>query len=250
MDTSMAGMDSGIGAYAPLLFWGFVFLITHLGITSTPLRSILVAKIGEKLYLALYSLLSLVLISLFVAAYNNTSHLAFIWPPTVVLHWVTACLMPFIFVLLMAGVLSPNPTLVGADHSLNEHYEVRGIFRITRHPVQWAILLWALVHIASTGDQASVIFLSLLAFLSGYGTVLIDRRKARKLGGVWQRFADMTSNVPFAAIIGGRQQLVLSEISWQAWVSGFVVYFVIWFGHVWWPVGTLLANPFLPLLGG
>lgn len=243
-------MAAAVSAYGTLLFWGFAFLATHLGIASSPLRGLIVNKVGEPVYLGLYSLLSLVLISLFVSSYNNSSHLDFIWTPIPALHWVLVGLMPFTFILLMAGVLSPNPSIPGGGRHLAGGYEVKGIFRVTRHPVQWAICFWALLHIMATGDQASFIFFSSLAFLSSYGTVLMDKRKAKQLGEAWRNFADMTSNVPFAAILGGRQKLVLSEIGWLPTLLGLIAFAVLWFGHVWWPVGTLLANPFTAILGG
>jgi len=44
------------------------------------------------------------------------------------------------------------------------------------------------------------------------GTVSIDRKRARKLGPSWQSFVARTSNLPFAAILRGRNHLALAEI--------------------------------------
>ena len=47
------------------------------------------------------------------------------------------------------------------------------------------------------------------------GTLLIDQKFAGRRGAEWQRFAAVTSNLPFAAILAGRQHLVLAEIGWR-----------------------------------
>jgi len=110
----------------------------------------------------------------------------------------------------------------------------RGILRVTRHPVMWAIALWALVHLVARGDGASIIFFGGLAFVALAGTRLIDRRKDDTLGADWKRFAEATSNVPFTAIVEGRNRLVLAEIGWKGVAAGLIAFAVL-----------LLAHPYL-----
>jgi uncharacterized membrane protein len=83
----------------------------------------------------------------------------------------------------------------------------RGMIRITRHPFLWGVALWALVHLAANGDLASTIFFGSLLVLALGGTTTIDAKRRRVFGDAWQRFADVTSNVPFAAILTGRNSL-------------------------------------------
>jgi uncharacterized membrane protein len=61
--------------------------------------------------------------------------------------------------------------------------------------------------------------------------VLQDRRKERTIGVDWQRFVSVTSNVPFAAIIGGRNQFRFDEIGWRKVFAGLALYFVLVFLH-------------------
>ena len=56
--------------------------------------------------------------------------------------------------------------------------------------------------------------------------LLIDRRKQTTLGADWQRFAQVTSNVPFAAIAGGRNRFSASEIGWMRLLAGLALYVV------------------------
>src|SRR5260370_880284 len=124
-----------------------VFLVTHY-VSSTPLRSGLVAVLGENIYLGLYALVSLATLGWMIWAY----------------------------------VKAP--------------YE----------------RLWV-------GDEFKV------------GAELQDWRKERMIGVDWQRFASVTSNVPFAAIIGGRNQFRFDEIGWGKVLAGLALYFVLAFLH-------------------
>jgi uncharacterized membrane protein len=90
---------------------------------------------------------------------------------------------------------------------------------------------WALLHLITRGDTASVIFFGGFAVLAISGSVLIDARKNRTLGADWQRFAAVTSNIPFAAIIQDRNRFRFEEIGWKKVLIGLGVYFVFMFLH-------------------
>jgi uncharacterized membrane protein len=110
--------------------------------------------------------------------------------------------------------------------------EGAGFVRITRHPFQWSVVLWALVHILANGDSASIVFFGSFGLVSLLGGFLIDRKKARSMGADWLPFARATSNVPFAAILSGRNRLVWKEL-WQPALLGLVVYGAVHAGHKW-----------------
>ena len=83
----------------------------------------------------------------------------------------------------------------------------RGIVRITRHPFLWGVALWALVHVVMNGTLAALVFFGSLLLLAVGGTASIDAKRRRRLGNAWQGFSAVTSNVPFAAVAAGRNQL-------------------------------------------
>ena len=124
-----------------------------------------------------------------------------------------------------------NPTAVRQERSLKSFGDPRGILRITRHPLMWGIALWAFVHLIARGDTASVIFFGSLLLLAVSGTILIDARKNRTLGADWERFASVTSNLPFAAILQGRNQFRFDEIGWKKVSIGLVAYLVLLLVH-------------------
>jgi uncharacterized membrane protein len=204
------------------------FLATHF-VPSTPLRAAIVRSTSEKAYLGLYTLVALATLGWMIYAYNRAP-LEPLWPG---LRLLPALVMPFAFILVVCGVASRNPTAVGQDKALKADEPARGILRVTRHPVQWGILLWALAHVAARGDLKSTIFFGGLAFLSALGMLLIDSRKARTLGEDWKRFAGATSNLPFVAIAQGRNRFDAREIGIGRPLAGIVLYAVFFLAHPW-----------------
>lgn len=213
---------------AMLALAALVFLATH-WVSSTPLRRGLVGMLGENAYLGLYSLVSLAALAWMIWAYARAPYER-LWVGDEFKVWAVA-LMPLSLVLIVAGAMSKNPSAVRQEHLLRSLGEPRGILRVTRHPVQWGIALWALLHLIARGDAASTIFFGGFALLSILGTVLIDARKNRAIGVDWQRFASLTSNFPFAAIIQGRNQFRFDEIGWKKVLIGLGLYLVLVFLH-------------------
>lgn len=211
-----------------LVLAGAVFLVTHF-LPSTPLRSGLVAALGEKAYLGVYTLIAFAALGWVIWAYIRAPY-EILWVGDEFKVWALV-LMPFALVSVVVGGMARNPTAVRQEHALKSFGEPHGILRITRHPIMWGIALWAAVHIVARGDAASVIFFGTMLLLAVLGTILIDARKNRALGPDWEKFASVTSNFPFVAIIRGRNQFRFDEIGWKKVLIGLAVYFVFLFLH-------------------
>jgi len=205
-----------------------VFLAIHV-LPSTPLRALAVRLIGEGPYLGLFSLLSAAGLVWMSVVYGRAPMEA-LWPAQ---HFIPVFVLPFAFVLLACGLLARNPTLTGQAGVLKHGDATRGILRITRHPVMWAIMLWAGAHMLAVGSLRSVVFFGGLLLLAAAGTTLQDARKAKALGDDWKRFAASTSNIPFVAIVQGRTKLVWKEIGWWRPAVGLVLFGVVLYFHSW-----------------
>src|ERR1700704_2683951 len=205
-----------------------VFLATHY-VSSTPLRSGLVALVGENTYLVLYTFVSLVTLSWMIWAYVKAPYER-LWVGDEFKVWAVV-LMPVSLVLIACGALIRNPSVVRQERAVRYMDEPRGILRVTRHPILWGIALWAAVHLVSRGDTASLIFFGGFLLLAVSGTVLQDRRKERTIGVDWKRFTVTTSNFPFAAIMQGRNRFRFDEIGWGKVLAGLALYFVLAFLH-------------------
>ena len=216
-----------------LALWAILFVAQHLGVPSSGLRPRLVGAMGEKGYLGLYSVASIVVIVLLIRAYAATTPGPLLWPTYELLRWVPLVLMPVALWLVIGGLLKPNPTMVGVVLEDGKEVPVHGVLRVTRHPVQCGILLWALGHLVANGDLPSLVFFGSLALTSGFGMVLIDRRRKDALGDSWEAFRNATSLLPFAAILSGRQSMKAAEIGWLAPALAAIAFLALWWGHVW-----------------
>ena len=205
-----------------------VFLVTHF-VPSTPLRAAIVRSTGERAYLGFYVLVALATLGWMIVAYNRAP-LEPLWAG---LRLLPAIVMPFAFILVVCGVLSRNPTAVAQEKVLKADEPARGILRVTRHPIQWGILLWAAAHLLARGDLKSAIFFGGIFALSALGMVLIDARKARTLGDDWKRFAGVTSTFPFFAIAQGRNRFDAAEIGIAKPLIGVALYAAFLLLHSW-----------------
>ncbi len=182
------------------------FLAIHFGVSGTALRARLVRAMGEKAYRGLFSLASLVGLIWLIDTYGDAPRVE-LWGQLLALKPIAAPLVLLAFLFVVIGLTTPSQTVAGGESRLSRDEPARGIVRITRHPFLWGVALWALVHLTINGDVASVILFGSLFVLAVGGTALIDRKRRDSFGEHWQRFALSTSNTPFAAIVGGRNQL-------------------------------------------
>jgi uncharacterized membrane protein len=210
-----------------------LFLIgTHFGISSTPLRAEVIARIGDTAYRGLYSLLSLVALGWLVTAWRAAPSIP-LWEPGAGLRHLALALMPLAFLLVVCAVTAPNPTVVGQKPDPDAGSPATGIIRVTRHPFMWGVGLWAVLHVLANGDQASAIFFGTFAVLALAGTILIDARRTRENAPGWGVFLQATSNVPFVAVLQRRQRLVPGEIGlWRAALALGLYVLFLWL-HPW-----------------
>jgi uncharacterized membrane protein len=213
------------------------FVLIHLLVAGTRVRDALTGRIGERAYLGLFVVLSWVgIIWLgwgFATARGSAENLAY-WPLTPLTRHIQIAVQLLAFLFIVPGITTPNPTSVRQEAAVERPDVVRGMLRITRHPFLWGVAIWAAGHLLVNGERASIILFGSLLALALFGTASIDAKRKRKLGDKWDAFADQTSNIPFAAILAGRQTLRPGEIGW--WRIGLAV--VIWAVLMW-------AHPFL-----
>jgi uncharacterized membrane protein len=194
-----------------------VFLVIHFLISGTRVRDQIVGLIGEGPYMGLFSLASLGAIVWLVMAFNAASAQVG-GPGDPVLYTpalgVRHMALPVVFLAFMIGVpglLSPNPTSVRQEGAATKETTVRGILRVTRHPFLWGVAIWSAFHVAANGDEAAIVFFGTFFVLSVFGTLSIDAKRKRKLGAAWTAFAQKTSNIPFLAMISGRNRFKARE---------------------------------------
>lgn len=213
-----------------LLCAALLFVGIHVFTSGTGLRDRLVAAIGEQPYRGVFSLMSIGALAWMISAYRNAETI-FVWNGVQEARWLVLILMLPTVLLVVIGLTTPNPTAVGAESRLEREDAATGILRITRHPFLCGVALWSALHLLVNGDAASMVLFGSLLVLAVIGPRSIDAKRKRTWGARWDRFASVTSHLPFGAIVGGRNTLRLGEIGVWRWAAGFAVYVVILFYH-------------------
>mgnify|MGYP001449100173 FL=1 len=117
-----------------------LFVLTHF-ILSHPLRAPLVARLGEKGFLGLYSLVAAATLIWAVLAYRAALTQQLWVPPLWVLQ-AGGLLMLIACILFVGSFLAPNPAMVEAGRLLAKGTAPKGVMGITRHPMMWALGFW------------------------------------------------------------------------------------------------------------
>jgi uncharacterized membrane protein len=217
------------GTLGHLLSAMIFFIGSHVIMSSLPVRTPLLNKLGDGGFKGVYSLIAAAGMFWVVTAWINAPHIVY-WEPHTAFKHLSLSIMPLVCIFLMAAVTPKNPALINAGASqLKEGPQ--GIFRITRHPMMWATAVWGILHVLANGDGASLIFFGGLAVLALGGTHQVDRRKAHMLGDEWQGFAAQTSHIPFAAILAKRTSFSAKEIGWRPAILGIGLYLVLLILH-------------------
>jgi len=193
-----------------LILAAILWLGLHIGVAGTALRGVLAGRLGERGFRALFSLASIAVFGFLIYSFNHVPHSP-LWYAPQWLRWILAALMlPAVFLLLASFVtISLRPEDAGTRRGT-----VRGILRVTRHPMLWSFALWGAIHIAGNGELAASVFFGTFLLTALAGMPSIDAKAARRNPQVWDGFAAATSILPFGAILGGRNRFSAAEIGW------------------------------------
>lgn len=217
-----------------LLAAALFFVLLHLLVSGTRVRDALTGRIGQGPYMGLFSLASiagLVWLGFAFAQSRAEPWNSAYWNLTPVTRHIQIALQLLAMLLIVPGLTTSNPTSVRQEGALERPDVVKGMLRITRHPFLWGVAIWAAGHLLVNGDRASIVLFGAMFLLALFGTSSIDAKRKRGLGATWDGFAAQTSNVPFAAILAGKQKLSLGEIGWWRLVLALVIWAALLFGH-------------------
>ncbi|MCL2428505.1 MAG: NnrU family protein [Alphaproteobacteria bacterium] len=204
---------------ALLILAALIWIGLHRGIAGTGLRAVIAARTGENGFRGLFSAISIAAIVFLLWSYRRAETTA-LWFAPGWLRWLLVFAMLPAFLLFVASVSAPNPTAVaGVGHGPSP---VRGMQRVTRHPMLWSFAIWATVHLVGRGDTASIVFFGAFLVTALAGMPSIDAKLARRDPASWAALARDTSILPFGAIVADRNRFAPGEIGWVVWVGGIV----------------------------
>lgn len=170
------------------------FVGTHL-LLSHALRAPLVAAVGEKGFVGVYSLVAFATLGWAMWVWDRTEAVP-LWGAPSWLYWAAVPVMLLACVLFVGSVSAPNPALMGDLRDTSGG--PRGVQAITRHPMMWSFALWALVHASLSGDARTVALAAAIGGLALVGARFQDGKKRGQLGERWTAHEAATSFVPFA----------------------------------------------------
>jgi len=209
MDTSLVNLVAA----------NIAFVGSHLAM-SHALRAPMVKALGDKGFQGAYTLISF--------ATLGWVYFAFIAAPGADLGgsgeagWVLATVLTWPAMVLLAGSFLGNPALPTPMAEEQARAEPRGVFLVTRHPMMWAIGLWAASHIVLMWSTRTLITALAMGFLALVGSWFQDAKKREQMGEAWAQWAAKTSYWPrFGKLLNvGAVPLVAGTALWLvgSWV--------------------------------
>ena len=209
------------------------FILLHRVVSGSSLRAVIVAQTGERWFRAAFALASLAGIVWLGLAYSAMPLIwrKHLWGVPSFAWYAQFLLQPLACLLVVGGLTTPNPGTVGQEERIEWPGVARGALRVTRHPFLWGIALLSVGHMATVPSPRSLLLFGTLLAVALAGTVSIDAKRRARLGPRWTSFATVTSNIPFAAILEGRQPLRLRELGAKLFLLAAVLSILSWLAH-------------------
>jgi uncharacterized membrane protein len=198
------------------LYW-LLFGGTHVGLATRRVRGALVAHLGEWGFIGAFSLVAALSFTALVRYYAEhqyvgTAGLAAGENALVRALSIGGIVTGVTLALASLWTYPASPYALGNERSREPH----GLERITRHPFAVGMALTATAHALLATRLTGTVFFAGLALLALAGSAHQDRKLRAARGTPYAHFLSVTSMVPFAAVLTGRQHIAWHELPWTA----------------------------------
>jgi uncharacterized membrane protein len=217
--TDLAGL-----ALATLAFVGSHLAMSH------PLRRRLVGHLGEQGFALLYSLVAFATLGWMILAWRSVDLSVPLWIAPYG-WWPVASGLMLVAAILLVGSFRKNPAFPHPGVEMKPPPAARGVFAITRHPMNWAFILWALVHLSLWWSPRNLIVAGGILVLAAAGSIGQDRKKRSAVGRRWRDWEARTSFIPFAALLSGRAKWRDAAPGWIALAGGLGLWLAVTWYH-------------------
>jgi uncharacterized membrane protein len=198
-----------------------LFAASHLGLALPRIRRALVARLGLRGFTLCFSLVAWLTFGLAISTYAAQAAEG---PPGLALGASAAARVALIAaitsgVMLMTGAFarySRSPFAIGGE----EVREPCGLERVTRHPFFAGTVLFGAAHALLATRLVGAVAMGGLALVAGVGAWMQDRKLLALRGDDYRAYLAVTSGIPFAAILSGRQRLVWGELPYGMLLLG------------------------------
>lgn len=165
---------------------GFHLVFSH------RLRAPAVAALGEGGFQVAYSVVSAGLLLLIVLAYHRAPHGPALWSADHLVLQVIFSVGGYFAATLFVASLVNNPGLIGANIVNLSTRMPTGVFRVTRHPMMFAIAIWSVVQILIDSSARNMIVFGGFTVLAVVGSRLQDTKKMALSGREWTTWVNRT----------------------------------------------------------
>lgn len=204
------------------------FVGSHLAMSHT-VRTRLVQNLGEAPFTGVYSLVAALTLLWVILAYRSINVSDPVWVAPDWWWWAASAIMLLASVLLV-GAFVKNPAFPHPQPDKQAGRPATGVFAVTRHPMNWAIILWALVHLSLWWSPRNIIVAIGMLILAVAGSIGQDRKKRQVIGKAWHDWEARTSFVPFGALLTGRAKWRNAAPGWIALGGGLALWLLVtWF---------------------
>jgi len=211
-----------------IVLFSALFTVTHLVLSHGSIREGFIKTIGLWPFRSLYSLITFLTLGPAAVLWWQNRHLGAVlwelpfWPERI----IAGLLVLFGFFLFFQLLATPSPASMMPAKS-----EARGVLRITRHPMNMGISLWALAHLLANGTVGDVAFFGSFVVVGVLGPYHMDARLKKTKGEDFIEFCKQTSVMPFSAILGRRNRLALDELSFPLALLAVIAFVVLTIFH-------------------
>jgi len=187
----------------------------HVGLATRRVRGALVRRLGEWGFILVFSLVAAAgwsLLNWYYATHRFVGAAGLALGQVAVLRPVLVTVVVTGVTLSLGSLFSypASPYALGNARTRTP----RGLERITRHPFFAGVALAAGAHTLLATRLTGTLWSGGLALLAVAGAWHQDRKLLATRGEPYADFVAQTSAVPFAAILAGRQRLVVRELPW------------------------------------
>lgn len=197
-------------------WWEFIaayaaFFLSHAVPVRPRIKGRIAALVGRRGFTTVYSVLSLAALAWLIGAAGRAPYVP-LWDPAPWHNHLVLTLMLAVCLIIALSLGRPNPfSFGGPDAGFDPRHP--GILRYMRHPLLIALAIWAGVHVVANGDLAHVILFGGFAGFALLGQALIDRRRRRQMGGIWDAARDALRHAPWLHTPRAWPDLVLRVIA-------------------------------------
>ena len=191
------------------------FVATHFAM-SHPLRGPMVKALGAGGFQGAYIVVSFATLA--------WVYFAFVAAPPADLPgsgdagWIAATIITLPAMILLAGSFIGNPALPTPMAEAQARAAPGGVFKVTRHPMMWAIGLWAASHIILFWSIRTMVTALAMGILALVGAKMQDAKKEVLMGDAWAEWESKTSYWPrWGNILSvGAVPLIAGTAAWLA----------------------------------